>query len=84
MTEIRRELDKIDSRSVSPTISPTTAVAASHHAAQEEPDDQMGPRGDHHGRRPGSYVPPPARGTRDPPNPNPVGRLSDEIFCGVY
>jgi hypothetical protein len=84
MTEIRHALDKFGSASSSPTMSsPAAVMVGSQHVAGEETDGQFGPRGDHHGRRSGTYVPPPARCTRDVLNPIPVDRSGDEFFWSV-
>jgi hypothetical protein len=75
MAEIRQTLDKI----ASPRTSSTTA-SASLHPRPEDPDGPAGHRDGNHGRRMGNYVPPPARGTRDPSASHASDKHGDDLF----
>lgn len=78
VTEIRRALEKIGGGA----SSSSQAAVVTHRARPEEIDGQIGHREGLHGRRMGIYVPPPARGTRDTPNPNQttVDKTGDDLF----
>ena len=75
MVEIRRALDKL-----SPGASPSAAPATATRASFEDAEGQIGHRGENQGRRPGYYIQPPTRGTREHYNSPSLDKSSEDIF----
>ena len=75
MFEIRRALDKLG-----PGASSSATPGATTRSPFEDAEGQLGHCGENQGRRPGYYVPPPARGTRDHHNSSSMDKSGEEIF----